>query len=361
MGGTGGVGGTAKSDGGSAVDNPASTGGTVSKTGTSKPDASTDAQPPTDTGSSCYQEGLAAITQELLAADIAMLASPELEGRKTGTAGERKAIDYIVGQFKAAGLDGVAGNYEQPFTAQRMTSANTIAVVEGSDPTLKGEVIVLGGHHDHLGKTTRGYYPGADDNASGSAAVMALGRAFAKCKGQLKRTLLFMTFGGEEEGLLGSLYYAKNPLFPIAKTMYMVNFDMIGYVAKNKLEISWGSTLVKEMLTSACRTLSFCKLIQSDMVNELGTDSDAFAAARVPYTDLFSGFHDCYHKTCDTADKLDMKGVTDTTKLSFDLVHLLATTDQSLAKPATRTTGTTIDRSKRPFLDHGVAPIGEWQ
>ena len=90
-----------------------------------------------------------------------------------------------------------------------MTSANTIAVVEGSHATLKDEVIVLGGHHDHLGKTTRGYYPGADDNASGSAAVMALGRAFAKCKGQLKRTLLFMTFGGEEEGILGSLHPAS--------------------------------------------------------------------------------------------------------------------------------------------------------
>jgi hypothetical protein len=308
---------------------------------------------------SCYQEGLAAITQELLKADITMLSSVGFEGRKTGTTGERKAVDYIESQFKAAGLDGVAGKYEQAFKVSTVSGFNTIAVLAGNDATLKDEVIVIGAHHDHLGKTSTGYYPGADDNASGSSAVMALGRAFAKCKGQLKRTLVFMTYGGEEQGVYGSYYYTKNPLFPVAKTMYMVNHDMIGYVSTNKLEVSWGTAFAKDTLTAACKKVSFCKLIKSDMTTEQGTDSDTFAAVKVPYTGFFSGYHDCYHETCDTVDKLDMAGVTNATRLSFDLVYALASTSQGLLKAAARESGLVIDRSLRPFRDHRRAPAAE--
>jgi hypothetical protein len=299
---------------------------------------------------------LAAITQATLKADIATLSSADFEGRKSGTAGERKTIDYIVGQYKAAGLDGVAGRYEQAFKVSTVSGSNTVAVLTGSDPLLKDEVIVVGAHHDHLGKTAKGYYPGADDNASGAAAVMALGRAFAKCRGQLKRTILFMTYGGEEEGVYGSYYYTRYPLFPVAKTMYMLNHDMIGYVSKNKLEVSWGTAFAKDTLAAACKKVSFCKLIQSDMVTEQGTDSDTFAAIKVPYTGFFSGYHDCYHETCDTVDKLDMAGVVDTTKMAFDLAYALASTSQGLLKAATRENGMVIDRSLRQFRDHRRAP-----
>lgn len=351
-GGIGGAGGTVAPDAATDV------GGSASD-GAARSDATPDGPGPDSGALSCYQEALAVITLDSLKADITMLASRDFEGRKTGTPGERKAVDYIVGQLKAAGLDGVAGKYEQAFTVSGVSGTNTVAVVSGSDPGVKDEVILVGGHHDHLGKTTTSYYPGADDNASGASAVMALGRAFAKCKGQLKRTVLFMTYGGEEQGVYGSLYYTSYPLFPIAKTMYMVNHDMIGYVAKNKLEVSWGTAFAKATLTSACSKVSFCTLIQSDMRNEQGTDSDAFAAARVPYTGFFSGYHDCYHKTCDTPDKLDMTGVTDTVKTSFDLIYALASTSQSLVKSATHESGMVIDRSKRPFRDHGVAPAAK--
>ncbi len=315
-----------------------------------------DTLPPDSAPVSCYQEGLAAITQALLRADITTLSSADFEGRKTGTAGERKTIDYIVGQYKAAGLDSVSGKYEQAFRVSGVSGSNTVAMLAGSDSVLKDEVIMVGAHHDHMGKTTTGHYPGADDNASGVSAVVALGRAFAKCRGEIKRTIVFMTYGGEEQGVYGSYYYTKVPLFPMAKTMYMVNHDMLGYVSKNKLEVSWGTTFAKDTLTAACKKVSFCKLIQSDMATEQGTDSDTFAAVKVPYTGFFSGFHDCYHEPCDTVDKLDMAGVTDATKLAFDLVHALATTSKDLSKAAARETRMVIDRSLRPFRDHRRAP-----
>jgi hypothetical protein len=138
--------------------------------------------------------------------------------------------------------------------------------------------------------------------------------------------------------------------------MYMLNHDMIGYVSKNKLEVSWGTAFAKDTLTAACKKVSFCTLIQSDMATEQGTDSDTFAASKVPYTGFFSGYHDCYHKTCDTVDKLDMVGVVDTTKMSFDLAYALASTSQGLLKAAARENGMVIDRSLRSFRDHRRAP-----
>jgi hypothetical protein len=92
------------------------------------------------------------------------------------------------------------------------------------------------------------------------------------------------------------------------------------------------------------------------MKNEQGTDSDTFAAVKVPYTGFYTGEHDCYHRTCDTVDKLDMAGVTDTTKMSFDLIYALASTSQGLLKSANRETGIIVDRTSRPFRDHWRAP-----
>jgi hypothetical protein len=350
---SGGAGGSLDAGAGTAQDARAA----AAADGPARSDAASARTSPDAAAATCYQEGLAAITQDLLKADITTLSSASFEGRKTGSPGERKAVDYIVGQFKAAGLDGVAGKYEQAFKVSNVSGTNTVAVLAGNDPDVKGEVIVVGAHHDHLGLSKTGSaYPGADDNASGTSAVMALGRAFAKCRGQLRRTIVFMTYGGEEQGIYGSYYYTRYPLFPIASTMYMVNHDMIGYVAKNKLEVSWGTAFAKQTLTAACQKVSFCKLIQSDMRNEQGTDSDTFAAVKVPYTGFYSGEHNCYHEVCDTVDKLDMAGVTDTTKLSFDLVYALASTSQGLLKSANQETGILIDRSSRPFRDHRRAP-----
>ena len=121
---------------------------------------------------------------------------------------------------------------------------NVIGIIEGRDPVLQNEAIVIGAHYDHLGRGGRSslspnsadIHHGADDNASGTAAVLELARQFAKEKNN-KRTLIFMAFGGEEEGLLGSKYYVNNPVWPLDKTVAMVNLDMVGRLNENKLTI----------------------------------------------------------------------------------------------------------------------------
>ncbi|MBA2335317.1 MAG: M20/M25/M40 family metallo-hydrolase [Blastocatellia bacterium] len=120
--------------------------------------------------------------------------------------------------------------------AKRQTEAyNVIGILEGNDPLLKNEAIVIGAHYDHLGKGGQGslavnsneIHHGADDNASGTSAILELARQFAKEK-KNKRTIIFIAFGGEEEGLLGSKYFVNNPVWPLDKIVTMINLDMVG-------------------------------------------------------------------------------------------------------------------------------------
>ena len=121
---------------------------------------------------------------------------------------------------------------------------NVVGVLEGNDNVLKNEAIIIGAHYDHLGKGGQGslavnsteVHHGADDNASGTAALLELARQFAKEK-KNKRTIIFIAFGGEEEGLLGSKHYVNNPIFPLDKTVAMLNMDMVGRLTENKLTV----------------------------------------------------------------------------------------------------------------------------
>src|SRR5687768_11099339 len=127
---------------------------------------------------------------------------------------------------------------------KQVDAYNVIGVLEGTDPQLKSEAIIIGAHYDHLGHGGAGslaansadIHYGADDNASGTSAVIELARMFAREK-KNKRTLIFIAFGGEEEGLLGSKYYVNNPVWPLDKTIAMINLDMVGRLNENKLTI----------------------------------------------------------------------------------------------------------------------------
>src|SRR5215213_11172155 len=124
-------------------------------------------------------------------------------------------------------------------------SYNVVGVLEGSDPVLKNENIVIGAHYDHLGRGGEGslaprsgeVHHGADDNASGTAGLLELARIFAAQRSELKRTLVFIAFSGEEEGILGSNYYVNHPPMPLANTVAMINMDMIGRMKDHKLII----------------------------------------------------------------------------------------------------------------------------
>ena len=185
--------------------------------------------------------------------DIAYLASDRLEGRLTGTAGNDSAAAYIARRYKYLKLNAPYQGYLQSFVARSAASAhagdtagkktqNVVAILKGSDPLVSGNYIVVGAHFDHLGRSTQfamdpqagdAIRNGADDNASGTAAVMQLARMLSITRP--RHSIIFVNFSGEEEGLLGSQYFVENSPVPLDSIVAMFNFDMVGRLKDDKL------------------------------------------------------------------------------------------------------------------------------
>lgn len=194
------------------------------------------------------------------------------------------------------------------------TTANVVGLLEGGDPTLKNEVVVIGAHMDHLGMGGPGslsaskkpeIHHGADDNASGTAGVMALAEYFSSLSTRPKRSLLFMAFSGEELGLLGSAHYVKDPILPLDRTVAMLNMDMIGRMVDNKLIVSGsGTSPAWNPLIDAVNSAANFNLAKSE--SGFGaSDQQSFYTAKIPVLFFFTGLHSDYHKPSDTADKIN--------------------------------------------------------
>jgi hypothetical protein len=193
-------------------------------------------------------------------------------------------------------------------------AVKTVHNVAAMLPGQTDEYVIIGAHYDHLGlggqhslapSLTGTVHPGADDNASGTAGVMELARFFATQPRQ-KRGILFLNFAGEEQGLLGSAYYADHPILPLAKAVAMINLDMIGRMRDNKLYIGGtasGSNL-KPMLEKIIPT-SGLRVDYSGGTTEGSSDHTSFTSHQVPALFFFSGLHADYHKPSDTWDKID--------------------------------------------------------
>jgi len=140
-------------------------------------------------------------------------------------------------------LKGVTISLSVDIVRREIPAYNVAGILDGSDPTLKNETIVIGAHYDHLGRGGEGslapregdIHYGADDNASGVAGLLELARIFRSQDSRPRRTIVFIAFSGEEEGLLGSNYYVNHPIVPLANTVAMINMDMIGRLRSNKL------------------------------------------------------------------------------------------------------------------------------
>ena len=212
---------------------------------------------------------------------------------------------------------------------------NVVGVIEGSDPVLKNEAIVIGAHYDHLGRGGEGslaprsgeIHHGADDNASGTAGVLELARIFSAQRSKLKRTLVFIAFSGEEEGLLGSNYYVNHPLVPLDKTIAMINMDMIGRMKDNKLVIG-GVGTAKEwrQLIGSGDTLALT-------LNEDGygpSDHSSFYLKQVPVLFFWTGTHNDYHKPSDTFDKINYNDEARILEMVARIVRDIDAADQRL-------------------------------
>lgn len=202
-------------------------------------------------------------------------------------------------------------------------------------PGQTDEYVIVGAHYDHLGLGNESslaprqigqIHHGADDNASGTAGVIALARYFST-QPKMKRGILFMTFSGEEIGLLGSAHFANNPLLPLDKAVAMLNMDMIGRVStQGKFTVNGmgtGSTLTE--LVNSTAVPAGLKADQSDSTGYGGSDHISFQAKQVPVIFFFSGLHGDYHKPSDTSDKINAKAAALVVSYVADIAAKLAT------------------------------------
>jgi Zn-dependent M28 family amino/carboxypeptidase len=210
---------------------------------------------------------------------------------------------------------------------------NVLGIIEGSDPTLKSEYFVVGGHYDHMGKWEDYIYNGADDNGSGSVGVLNIAHAIASNPIKPKRSIVFGLWCGEEEGLLGSRYYVQNPTFPMDKTVGYLNYDMISRpydattIARTmqrygvpgaeelikKIRAPWFVTLNwTEGTTLADIAREMNKYVGLDLalqsnalgVGSGGSDHASFASVKKPFVYYMAAMTTDYHQTSDSVEKV---------------------------------------------------------
>jgi hypothetical protein len=226
------------------------------------------------------------------------------------------AIDHALAP-RSAPVAGVKVRVEVNVVRERGTARNVVGLLRGTDPVLRDQAIVIGAHYDHLGRGGETslapdqhaqIHPGADDNASGTAVVMALARAFAAAGGA-PRTLVFAAFSGEELGLLGSAEYVRRPVMPIAKTVLMVNLDMVGRLREGRLYIGGidSGTGLRAIVTEATRDLSLSLELPASPFGP--SDHTSFYVAGCPVLFFFTGVHADYHRPSDTWDRINAQGL----------------------------------------------------
>lgn len=262
--------------------------------------------------------------------DVTFLSSDELEGRKTGTAGERKAADYIVEQFSTIGLApaGTEGFYQSYEVTPSQNPHEMPTISEGDSLTIKSnnviglidnpgeEIIIIGAHYDHLGyggvsSLFRGdsaqVHNGADDNASGVAVMIQLAERLKA--GRLKKDVLFIAFSGEEEGLWGSNYFSKNATVDLKHVTAMINLDMVGRLDEQRgLAIHGvGTSPVWTDIISKANNDSLQLVFRESGVGP--SDHTSFYLQDLPVLHFFTGQHEDYHKPGDDADKLNYDGM----------------------------------------------------
>lgn len=280
--------------------------------------------------------------------------------------------------------------FELNLVKQSVEAYNVVGMIEGTDRALRNEAVVIGAHYDHLGHGGQGslaansteVHHGADDNASGTAAIIELARQFSIEK-KNKRTIIFIAFSGEEEGLFGSSYYVQNPVFPLDKTVAMINLDMVGRLKDSKLDVGGIGTASEfkslvEASNQVRRALETTKYsigpngrstttttqdlgpasvpvaLASNMqfnpalpgrfslqLSEDGygpSDHSSFYSKKVPVLFFFTGTHNDYHKPSDTADKINYTG-------EVDIINYVAAIERSIDQNTQRPTYTVAKSS----------------
>jgi hypothetical protein len=232
----------------------------------------------------------------------------------------------------------------------QLIGSNVLGYIEGSDPVLKDELVVVSAHYDHLGKRGDLIYHGADDDGSGTSGVINIARAFSEAKKQgvgPRRSVLCMLVTGEEKGLLGSKYYTTNPIFPLKNTVADVNIDMIGRVDE-KYEKANNPNYIyvigSDKLSSDLHKINedmnakYTKLALDYTYNDESdpnryyyrSDHYNFAEQGIPVVFYFNGTHADYHQPTDTIDKINFEKMTKIARLAFYTTWEIANRDERL-------------------------------
>jgi len=264
-------------------------------------------------------------------ADITFLAADELEGRETGTKGERLAAAYISGRFDEIGIPGIFEGEEPYFQYFKKTiKSNPHADAPNpDDPVVMGKnvvafldkgsanTIIIGAHYDHLGYGKEGslytgppaIHNGADDNASGVAAMLALADYFSTKS--LKNNILFIAFSGEEKGLWGSNFFVDNSPLELSDINFMVNMDMVGRLNEERQLAIYGVGTAPAW-DGLLNNISAPKFKFTLTESGLGpSDHSSFYLEDIPVLHFFTGQHEDYHRPTDDTHKLNFPGLND--------------------------------------------------
>jgi hypothetical protein len=233
-------------------------------------------------------------------------------------------------------------------TKVRRPVRNVVGVLKGSDASLESESVIVGAHYDHLGRSGRyamsqgstgQIHHGADDNASGTAAIIEMAKAAAGARSEFRRSVVFVAFAGEEHGLLGSSHYVNHPSRPLESTIAMINLDMVGRTGGRVLVDGLANAPSIEGDLKAAESASSLKLKALRGGPGAGASDDAtFLLRKIPSINFFSGFHTDYHRPSDTWDKIDSAGGAAVADLALALARQLA------------------NRAERPAFVETVAP-----
>ncbi len=279
------------------------------------------------------------IKEQNIKKHIQFLADDALQGRQTGSEGERKAMDYIQKEFKKLKLTplGDAGSFEQPFpfkggthgTGSEGTAHNVVAFLDNN----ADKTIIIGAHFDHLGLGENGssldanpqgkIHNGADDNASGVAGILELARYFKTNKVKENSNFLFICFSGEELGLFGSKFFTEKPTLELSKVNYMINMDMIGRLNPTTKSLSVSGSGTSPVWETLFKNINTSLAVKTDSAGVGPSDHTSFYLKNIPVLHFFTGSHSDYHKPSDDWDKINYAGEKEVLALVIAVVEKL--------------------------------------
>ena len=273
-------------------------------------------------------------------------------------------------------IKGETVNFKTDVIKVNGKSANVVGVLQGSDPQLASEYVIIGAHYDHLGlggpeslaaNPEGQIHHGADDNASGTAGVLELARVLASERGKIKRSIMFIAFSGEELGLLGSGAYTKSPIIPLGATVAMLNMDMIGRLRNGSLFIGgvgtspvWKPLIEKLNGTHQASSGGPANGSGSRFQLSFGedgfgpSDHQSFYVRDIPVLFFFTGTHGDYHKPTDTADKINADGLKQVAEFVGEIAVSVANEPQRIAFTKVKVEQRPTGRGFRVYL--GTVP-----